>query len=146
MKGAFQAFGACCADTEHMHTPTWSDSCLLRPLVRMLHLWKSDEAQIALHHRTCLAVAGRDGGKAECVMYYRFSDALKQAGMVSFEPGWDARLNAMMRYASSASTCRRSMIARCCQCPGSPYQEPSGFKSTYALPGNRICAAAQLVT
>ena len=55
---------------------------------------------------------GRDGGKAECVLYYRFSDALKQAGMVSFEPGWDARLHAMMRYASSASTCRRSMIAR----------------------------------
>ncbi len=45
-------------------------------------------------------------------MYYRFSDALKQAGMVSFEPGWDVRLHAMMRYASSASTCRRSMIAR----------------------------------
>ena len=32
--------------------------------------------------------------------------------MVSFEPGWDGRLGAMMRYASSASTCRRSIIAR----------------------------------
>ena len=29
------------------------------------------------------------------MLYYRFSDALKQAGMVSFEPGWDARLHAM---------------------------------------------------
>lgn len=47
------------------------------------------------------------------MLYFRFSDALKQAGMVSFEPGWDARLHAMMRYTSSASTCRRSMIARC---------------------------------
>lgn len=47
------------------------------------------------------------------VCCHRFSDAMKQAGMVSFEPGWDGRLGAMMRYASSASTCRRSIIARC---------------------------------
>ena len=36
--------------------------------------------------------------------------------MVSFEPGWDGRLGAMMRYASSASTCRRSIIARRVHC------------------------------
>ena len=36
--------------------------------------------------------------------------------MVSFEPGWDGRLGAMMRYASSASTCRRSIIARRARC------------------------------
>ena len=46
----------------------------------------------------------------------RFLDAMKQAGMVSFEPGWDGRLGAMMRYASSASTCRRSIIARRAHC------------------------------
>ena len=56
--------------------------------------------------------AGRDGQRAECVLYYRFSDALRQAGMVSYEPGWNVRLDAMMRYATSASTCRRSMIDR----------------------------------
>lgn len=57
-------------------------------------------------------MAGRDGARAECVLYYRFSDAMKQAGMVSFEPGWEGRLSAMMRYATSASACRRGMIAR----------------------------------
>jgi ATP-dependent DNA helicase Q1 len=57
-------------------------------------------------------VAGRDGARAECVLYYRFSDAMKQAGMVSFELGWEGRLSAMMRYATSASACRRGMIAR----------------------------------
>ena len=58
MKGAFQAFDGSCADTEYMHTLTWSESCLLRPLVRMLHLWKSDEAQIALHHALVLPLQG----------------------------------------------------------------------------------------
>ncbi len=57
-------------------------------------------------------MTGRDGARAESVLFYRFSDAMKQAGMVSFEPGWEGRLSAMMRYATSASACRRGMIAR----------------------------------
>ena len=57
--------------------------------------------------------AGRDGERAVCLLYYRFADALKQAAMVSFEPGWEQRLGAMMRYAAAASTCRRSLISRC---------------------------------
>ncbi|BDA44413.1 ATP-dependent DNA helicase Q1 [Coccomyxa sp. Obi] len=56
--------------------------------------------------------AGRDGERAVCLLYYRFADTLKQAAMVSFEPGWEQRLGAMMRYAAAASTCRRSLISR----------------------------------
>lgn len=57
--------------------------------------------------------AGRDGERAVCLLYYSFADTLKQAAMVSFEPRWEQRLGAMMRYAAAASTCRRSLISRC---------------------------------
>ncbi len=51
------------------------------------------------------------------MLYYRFADALKQAAMVSFEPGWEQRLGAIMRYAAASSTCRRSLISRCAPSP-----------------------------
>jgi superfamily II DNA helicase RecQ len=70
--------------------------------------WASD-----LHLMCTTGRAGRDGERADCVLMYRFADAVKQASMVSFEPGWESRLGDMMLYAAATSRCRRSMISRC---------------------------------
>ncbi|KAL3130511.1 hypothetical protein ABBQ38_15564 [Trebouxia sp. C0009 RCD-2024] len=56
--------------------------------------------------------AGRDGLPAHCMLLYRFSDALRQAAIVNYEPSWQGNLFAMMRYASTLSTCRRSILCR----------------------------------
>ncbi|KAG2445794.1 hypothetical protein HXX76_000398 [Chlamydomonas incerta] len=46
--------------------------------------------------------AGRDGLPARCLLFYRFSDALRQAAIVCVDPTWQSNLTAMMRYASAA--------------------------------------------
>ncbi|GIL70438.1 hypothetical protein Vretimale_3595 [Volvox reticuliferus] len=64
--------------------------------------------------------AGRDGLPARCLMFYRFSDALRQAAIVCFEPTWQPNLQAMMAYAAAgpsgvadfSSSCRRAIIQR----------------------------------
>ncbi|GLI58828.1 hypothetical protein VaNZ11_000592 [Volvox africanus] len=64
--------------------------------------------------------AGRDGLPARCLMFYRFSDALRQAAIVCFEPTWQPNLQAMMKYAAAgpsggtdgSSSCRRAIIQR----------------------------------
>ena len=59
-----------------------------------------------------LGRAGRDGQPARCLLLYRFSDALRQAAIVNFEPTWQANLFAMMQYAAALSTCRRAALSR----------------------------------
>ncbi|KAK9814024.1 hypothetical protein WJX73_009544 [Symbiochloris irregularis] len=56
--------------------------------------------------------AGRDGQRAHCLLMYRFSDVLRQAAVVCFEPGWQGHLFGMARFASALSGCRRSTICR----------------------------------
>jgi hypothetical protein len=56
--------------------------------------------------------AGRDGAPAHCLLYFRFSDVMRLAAMVSFEVTWESNVNAMVRYAASAA-CRRSSICWC---------------------------------
>ncbi|KAK9820921.1 hypothetical protein WJX74_008097 [Apatococcus lobatus] len=56
--------------------------------------------------------AGRDGQLARCILFYRFADALRQASIVSLEPGWQPRLMKMACYAAAVSTCRHSFISR----------------------------------
>ncbi|KAJ9528722.1 hypothetical protein QJQ45_020622 [Haematococcus lacustris] len=54
--------------------------------------------------------AGRDGLFARCLLFYRFSDALRQAAIVCYEPNWWSHLSAMARYASSLTGCRRAAL------------------------------------
>ncbi|KXZ55835.1 hypothetical protein GPECTOR_2g1386 [Gonium pectorale] len=46
--------------------------------------------------------AGRDSRPARCLMFYRFSDALRQAAIVCFEPSWQTNLAAIMNYAAAS--------------------------------------------
>lgn len=55
--------------------------------------------------------AGRDGLPAHCRLYYRFSDYLRQAAVVSMETRWEPHLRHMMAYAT-AGGCRRGVICR----------------------------------
>ncbi|KAK9830588.1 hypothetical protein WJX81_002230 [Elliptochloris bilobata] len=56
--------------------------------------------------------AGRDGAPARCVLFYRFSDVLRQAALVCMEPRWEAHLLGMTTYASDAATCRHALLCR----------------------------------
>jgi len=46
--------------------------------------------------------AGRDGLPAHCRLYYRFSDYLRQAAVVSMETNWEQHLKSMLRYCTAA--------------------------------------------
>lgn len=45
--------------------------------------------------------AGRDGLPAHCRLYYRFSDYLRQAAVVSMETNWEQHLKSMLRYCAA---------------------------------------------
>ncbi|KAG2491389.1 hypothetical protein HYH03_010180 [Edaphochlamys debaryana] len=55
--------------------------------------------------------AGRDGLPARCLMFYRFSDALRQAAIVCVEPTWERNLHAMMSYAAASTAAAHSAAA-----------------------------------
>lgn len=54
--------------------------------------------------------AGRDGLPARCILWYRFSDILRQAAVTCVEPGWQNNLMSILRYATSDHQCRRATI------------------------------------
>ncbi|KAK9809014.1 hypothetical protein WJX72_007915 [[Myrmecia] bisecta] len=56
--------------------------------------------------------AGRDLKPAHCLLFYRFSDVLRQAAIVAYEANWQPNLYSVMRYASALSTCRRVIVGR----------------------------------
>ncbi len=55
--------------------------------------------------------AGRDGMPARCVLFYRFSDVMRQAAIVCMDPNWSVNLMSMSRYAATAAgKCMRAVI------------------------------------
>ena len=87
----------------------WAVLCLL-PLCR---LWCACVCLVGMTAvGWCAGRAGRDGKPARCMLLYRFSDALRQAAIVNFEPTWQVNLFAMMQYASKLSACRRAVLCR----------------------------------
>ncbi len=68
--------------------------------------------------------AGRDGLPARCVLFFRFSDVMRQAAIVCMDPQWSGNLTSMSGYAAAAAgRCRRAVIqalfsetaADCCE-------------------------------
>ena len=55
--------------------------------------------------------AGRDGGKASCIMLWRLADVFKQSTMVFQERTGIEKLYSMVNYCLSTGLCRRKMIA-----------------------------------
>ena len=60
----------------------------------------------------CAGRAGRDGLPAQCLLYYRPADVMRQAALVVTEPGWQSHLFGMMDYAEHTCGCRRATISR----------------------------------
>ena len=56
--------------------------------------------------------AGRDGRQADCLLLYRFGDALRLAGLICYELTWADQLRSILAYATSEATCRRALICR----------------------------------
>ncbi|MBN3311746.1 RECQ1 helicase, partial [Atractosteus spatula] len=56
--------------------------------------------------------AGRDDQKADCILYYGFSDIFKVSAMVVMENVGQQKLYQMVSYCQDASRCRRVLIAQ----------------------------------
>lgn len=55
--------------------------------------------------------AGRDGKKADCVLYYKFGDIFRQSTMVCTEKTGIENLYTMVAYCRNSAVCRRVQIA-----------------------------------
>lgn len=56
--------------------------------------------------------AGRDGLLARCRLYYRFSDYLRQCGVVAMEHNWESHLRSILNFVTDSTTCRRAALSK----------------------------------
>ncbi|KAG9311882.1 ATP-dependent DNA helicase [Chiua virens] len=56
--------------------------------------------------------AGRDGGDADCILYYRPQDATRQSAITCSDTDGQAKLHDMLRFAQDMQECRKILFAK----------------------------------